>query len=115
MSEATEQAKVILWANQNRARLPDLRWLFHTPNGGMRDKRVAGQMVALGVKRGVPDLLMPVARDAYVGLAAEMKTDEGRLTKDQVEWLDHFERQGWLTAVWRSADQAIADLEEYLG
>ena len=115
MSEATEQAEVIRWANSVRETLPGVDHLFHVPNGGLRNKVVAGQMVALGVKSGVPDLLLPYKRGAYVGLAAEMKTDTGSVSKNQQKWFERFESQGWKVAVWRSADEAINGLKEYLG
>lgn len=33
-SEDTEQINVVSWANWNMNRYPELRWLFHVPNGG---------------------------------------------------------------------------------
>jgi hypothetical protein len=54
--EAVEQAKVIAWAQSKLAQWPMLRRLFHTPNGGMRNAVVAGQLTAMGVRKGVPDL-----------------------------------------------------------
>lgn len=33
-SEDTEQINVVSWANWNVNRYPELRWLFHVPNGG---------------------------------------------------------------------------------
>lgn len=114
MSEAKEQAKVILWANSVRETLPGIDHLFHVPNGGKRDKVTAGQMVALGVKAGVPDLLLPYKSNGYFGLAAEMKTDDGVVSKKQQEWFSRFEAQGWKVCVWRSADEAINGLKGYL-
>jgi hypothetical protein len=39
----------------------------------------------------------------------------GRVSEKQKEWMDHYEAQGWKVAVWRSADEAINGLKEYLG
>lgn len=33
-SEDTEQINVIQWASWNINRYPELKWLFHVPNGG---------------------------------------------------------------------------------
>lgn len=35
-SEDTEQINVVSWADWNRKRYPELKWLFHVPNGGGR-------------------------------------------------------------------------------
>ena len=40
-SEDTEQINVVSWANWNVNRYPELRWLFHVPNGGSRNKQEA--------------------------------------------------------------------------
>ena len=64
-------------------------------------------MKALGVKVGFPDLILPVAKGTlFVGLIIEMKSDTGRTTPEQDEWLAHFKSQGWLTVVARSAAAA---------
>jgi VRR-NUC domain-containing protein len=50
--------------------------------------------------RGFPDLIL--ARDRLI--AAELKTDTGRLTDHQEAWLTTLEHAGVTTAVWRPAD-----------
>ena len=115
-SEAIEQANLVRWSHRRdvRERFPELKWLYHTPNGGLRDKVSAGQMVALGVKRGVPDLTLPIRRGDAAGLVIEMKSDDGRLSREQEEWLAHYEAQGWKTAVCRSARSAAESLLTFL-
>lgn len=75
-------------------------------------------MKALGCKPGFPDLLLPVRQPGSLGsvpgLAIEMKTAIGRTTTDQDDWLDHFDRSGWITAIARSADEARDILCRYL-
>jgi len=41
-------------------RSPRPRSMFHGPNSGKRDAITGGQMRALGVKPGVPELLMAI-------------------------------------------------------
>ena len=38
-SEDTEQINVVSWAGWNMNRYPELKWLFHVPNGGSRNNR----------------------------------------------------------------------------
>jgi hypothetical protein len=106
--EEIEQARVIRWSHRREVRelMPELRWLHHSPNGGKRSAFTGAQMTALGVKRGFPDLILPVATPHAPGLAIEMKSDNGRLSIDQTEWLAHYKSQGWITHVCRSAEEA---------
>ena len=62
MSEAQEQAAVIQWCDIRR--IP----VFHVPNGGSRDKREAANLKRQGVRAGVPDLVVPVARGGHHSL-----------------------------------------------
>lgn len=43
-----------------------LKLMFAIPNGGLRNKITAGRLKAEGVKSGVPDIMLPVAKDYYV-------------------------------------------------
>lgn len=92
-----------------------LAYLFHCPNGGKRDAVTGGQMRALGVKPGVPDLLLPIEAHGYNGLAIEMKSATGSTTPDQDRWLATLKDNGWLVHVCRSAEAARSAVVEYLG
>jgi hypothetical protein len=116
--EEIEQARVIKWSHKVAVRevMPDLRWLHHSPNGGKRDALAGAQMKALGVKPGWPDLILPVSNQSFTpGLVIEMKSDTGSTSKEQKEWLAHFEAQGWRVEVARSAQEARTILCSYLG
>ena len=116
--EEIEQAKLIKWSHKAAVRelMPDLQWLYHTPNGGRRDSFAAAQMMALGVKRGVPDLLLPVrVTGGHAGLVIEMKSEDGRLTAEQEKWMDHYAGEGWMTSICRSAEEARVVICHYLG
>ena len=64
-TESEEQQTLFSWATMQSGRYPELRLLYHIPNGGSRGKAEAGRFKAEGVKSGVPDLCLPVARGAY--------------------------------------------------
>lgn len=63
----------------------------------------------------MPDLLLPVARGGFHGLAIEMKSVNGRLRPDQKEVLEWFLQQGWRVWVCHTSGSAIEALKGYLG
>ena len=70
-SEGQEQATLFNWARMMEGMYPELRLMFHVPNGGGRSKAEAGRFKMEGVKAGVPDIFLPVPRGNYHGIPAE--------------------------------------------
>lgn len=117
-SEAREQSLVYRWSTKQSVRqaAPGIEWLFHVPNGEKRDAITGNRLKAMGVKPGVPDLMLPVAMAGFHGLVIEMKkTGEGKTTDEQNKWLTHFVSQDWMVAVCYSAREAHAVLCDYFG
>ena len=72
-------------------------------------------VVPEGVKAGVPDLCLPVARGQYHGLYIELKRQRGGRTSDhQSEWLDALSAQGYKAALCYGWEQAAGTIIEYL-
>lgn len=115
--EEALQRACIQWVNTHLALYPDLAYLFHPANGGFRTPAEAGILKAIGVRTGVPDLLLPLASPSgkYQGMALELKSPTGKLTEAQKRWLERLERNGYLTAVVRSLDDFIACVQTWLG
>jgi hypothetical protein len=86
-SEHAEQAALFRWAEFARSRLPELALLHAIPNGGHRHKATAARLKAEGVKRGVPDVCLPVPRGGAHGLYIELKTERGKPTPEQLGWI----------------------------
>ena len=86
-SEDTEQINVVSWAGWNMNRYPELKWLFHVPNGGSRNKQEAVKFKQMGVKAGVSDLCLPYPKGSYCGLFVEMKFGNNRQQDTQKEFL----------------------------
>lgn len=116
MTEAQHQANVFKWSRQPsvRSKWPELALLFHIPNGGTRDPVEGKHLKQQGVKRGVPDLCLPVARGRYHGLYIEMKTPLGCTTPEQEWWGRRLTEEGYLWEVCRGWNQAVKTLEWYL-
>lgn len=113
-AESVEQRALFQWAAIMEGKYPEVRLLFHVPNGGLRNKKVAAQLKAEGVKPGVPDLFLPVARGIHHGLWIEMKAGTNKPTEHQRQWLADLTARGYKTAVCYSWGDAADIIEDYL-
>jgi len=113
--ESEEQQALFAWARLQEKAHPELALLVHVPNGGLRNMPEAVRFKAEGVRKGFPDILLPVARSDYHALAIEMKRKHGgRVSPEQRDWLDALEGQGWCVAVCKGADEAMQTILAYL-
>lgn len=78
---------------------PILNFMFHTPNGGLRHKVTAKKFKEMGVRKGVPDLLLPFSSGIFKGLMIEFKYGKNGLTLEQEEWIKKGKSEGWLVDV----------------
>ena len=94
-------------------------WVYtHFPAGEYRPVRVGAKLKRMGLKRGVPDVLifehwwLPKLelgyRQASFGIAIELKAPGKYPTKEQREWLGALKARGWSTHVCRT----IHEVEE---
>ena len=113
-SEHDEQVALFAWAGRRVGMYPDLEWLLAIPNGGHRFPAVAAKLKAEGVKAGVPDILLPVARRGYNNLWIEMKVGKNTQTERQQQWMVALESRGNCVRVCYSAEAAIEVLTWYL-
>lgn len=126
-SESSQQQALFCQANLHIQTYPELRWLHHIPNGGARADDVKGAAIrgaklkAEGVKEGIPDVFLPVARGYWHGLYIEMKKPSlrpkrvgsaGGLSEKQMEFRDFAHKQGygWVCCYdWEEAWKIIVD------
>ena len=87
--------------------------IVHIPNEGKRSLSYAARMKKMGLRRGFPDLLVPLARGGYHGLFIEMKYGKNKTTKEQKEWLERLSAEGYACAVCYNAAEAIKTIENY--
>jgi hypothetical protein len=113
-AEHNEQAMLFQWAALMVTRTPEMGMLFAIPNGGQRHPAVAAKLKAEGVKRGVPDLCLPVPRGKYHGLYLELKAGKNRATLEQRAWLDALDKLGYYTNVCIGWETARDEITAYL-
>ena len=113
-SEENEQITLFRWAEFAMNQYPELKLMYHIPNEGKRSKITGARLKAAGLKSGVPDICLPVARGGYIGLYIEMKAGKNKLTDNQEKWLNDLTREGNFTAVCYGWEQAKEVIEKYL-
>lgn len=113
-AEHEEQVALFGWARKAEGRFPELRLMFAVPNGGARNVVTGKRLKEEGVKRGVPDVWLPVARGGFHGLVIEMKAGKGRPSPEQKEWLAALNEQGYLALVCVGFHAAKEAIEGYL-
>lgn len=112
MTEHEHQVMLMEWIRWNTRHHPCLRLMYAVPNGSFRHIGTAKRLKDEGVKAGVPDLALPVARGGYHGLYIEMKSEKGRLSSEQKQWIFDLNNEGYHAIVavgWESAKNEIID------
>lgn len=112
--ESVIQESFFAWARTNERQFPILKRIFAVPNGGYRHKATAIAMKRQGVKAGVLDVCLPVARKGFAGLWIEFKTEVGKPSDEQKEWIVFLESEGHQVHVLRSWRVAANITVDYL-
>lgn len=112
--ESGHQEALFTWAAYNTAKMPELEYMHHVPNGGKRDKATAIALKRQGVKAGVPDIVLPAPKGEYHGLYIELKAGQNTATKSQKDFLEYLRQQGYYTAICYGWQKAAELIEQYL-
>lgn len=88
--------------------------LFAIPNGGKRSIKVALELKKEGVRSGVPDMMLAVAKGGYHGLFIELKKINGRAQPNQKKWQKMLRGQGYKAEIIEGWEDAIKEIREYL-
>lgn len=117
--ESDEQKIVVKWAMDARIKWPELELLYAVPNGALLGGRnrfaQVNNLKAQGLRIGVPDLVLPVARGSYHGAYLEMKRIKGSTwDEDQKWWATKLKEQGYLCGLAKGQKQGIDFLIAYL-
>lgn len=128
-TEHQEQAALFSWAAVAGAHVPELRLMFAIPNGAalvgktvrprggkaVRFSFEAMKLRAEGLKAGIPDVCLPVARSGYHGLYIEMKRLKGgTLAPEQKQWMADLTAQGYRSVRCNGWAAARTEILKYL-
>lgn len=116
--EQIEQANLIRWTQQPevRKKYPDLKLIYHVPNERQCTPQQGKALKMMGVKAGVPDLCLPVARGGYHGLYIEMKSPEksARASGNQIWWVEELISQNYAACVCKGWEMARDTILRYM-
>lgn len=115
-AEHAMQAELFRWSQdaQTLRSMPSLALLFAVPNQAKVSQAAGRYFAAEGKRPGVPDLILPVPRAGFGGLALELKIYPNKPTPAQEQWLDALEAIGWRCCVAYDLATAKAFLQSYL-
>ena len=116
MTEAQHQSAVFKWSRQPQIRqeYPELALMYHIPNEGKRSGRTANNLKQQGLKSGVPDICLPVARGGFSSLYIELKAEKGCVTPNQQWWIDTLRRFGCCVSLCYGWEEATSLIHKYL-
>lgn len=114
-SEDNIQASFFSWLKLHERQYPVLARFYAIPNGGFRHKATAAKMLETGTKRGVLDTCLPISRKGFVSLWIEFKSQTGRLSPEQLEWIEFLESENHLIKICRTWHDAAEVVIDYLG
>lgn len=113
-SEYETQKLIFQWAKFMEGKYPELVLLNASLNGVRLTIGQAKKAKAAGMKKGYPDLFLPVARGGYHGLFIELKVGKNKATKEQAWWIKELLKQGYYACVCYGYDATINTIEQYL-
>lgn len=115
-SETQEQITLADRLNLIKYNGRPLQW-FHCPNEGKRSGKMAAILKRMGLKPGVPDIIIldtPPAFPIQKGAVIEMKRrEDGKTSPEQEEWLEYFDNNSWVTGVANGIDEALELLKKW--
>jgi hypothetical protein len=116
ITEQQHQQSLFKWSQQPhiRAQYPCLKLLHHIPNERQCSPAMGRQLKLAGVRAGICDLHLPVARGGYHSLYIEMKNETGRTSPEQEWWVDNLLAEGNFAEVCHGHQSAIRVIEWYL-
>lgn len=109
------QSAFFSWVRIAMKQTPVLELMFAVPNAAKRSYKIAAMLKAEGLRAGVPDVIFPVARSGFNGLAIEFKTTIGKLSAEQAYYTKELVKENWLFCMLTDAEEAIRIVKNYLG
>jgi len=113
-SEHETQIQIFEWAKFMEHKYPELKLLNASLNGVRLTIGQAKKAKLTGMKKGYPDIFLPVAKSGFHGLFIELKVGPNKATKEQKWWIEQLNKQGYFARVCKGFDETTWTILEYL-
>ena len=87
---------------------------FHPPNEIRAKPQYLAKRKLLGVKSGVPDVVILEPKGEWCGLFIELKVGYNKPSENQKVFLERLKMNGYKTLVSWSLDEVIEEIDKYL-
>ena len=115
LSEYEHQVQVFEWAKMMSVQRPELKLLNASLNGVRLTIGQAMKAKRAGMKKGYPDIFLPVPRGIFHGLFIELKKAGGKKPDpEQEKWLKALAEQSFECFCCKGSKAAISTIESYL-
>jgi hypothetical protein len=114
--EEWEQEQVFKWVYANQIRVQELELCNASLNGVKVGPKTRNKLKGQGLRKGWPDIDLPVKRFPFSGLRIELKrVSGGRVSEEQKRIHRLLEQQGCKVVVCKGWRTAVTCMADYLG
>lgn len=112
--EYEAQCRIFEWAKYYESVYPEVALLNSSMNGVRLSPGLRVKTKKAGMKKGYPDILLPVKRGKYSGLYIELKIGKNKATQEQEWFLKQLANQSFYCAIVYGSDKSIELIKNYL-
>jgi hypothetical protein len=109
-TEAATQAALFCWASNK----PELKWMLRIGNEDNKSAALGAKAKSMGLKKGVADILLPIASLGHHGLWIELKNGRNKQSKSQIEFMEAMQKVGYRYEVCYNWREAAFVIRQYL-
>lgn len=89
---------------------------IHIPNESKRSLAYGAMMKHIGLRKGFPDLFIPIAKNEFHGLFIELKRDRNsKVSDEQKSWIKYLNKAGYRAVVCYGSTEAVHEIIGYCG
>ena len=111
LPEQLEQVTLFDWIRTQKHLSP---FAFHIANERKTSPMQGALLKRMGVRAGVSDCFIGIARTKYHGMFLELKDGKNKATVTQLEFQNDMRNQNYYCVVCRGFEEAKAAIEHYL-
>jgi len=112
MAVKREEKLQVACANYLRLQYRGVFW-FHPPNEAKHHINYRARLKLMGVRAGIPDIMICCRSQVWVGLAIELKVKGNYPTPAQRECLKALKDEGWFTAICHTIEEFQEEVDKY--